>query len=269
MSSRLRGSDLLDTVPGRLFVARLTRNGAMHGDNRCRNAFLRSLTSHSLVSDAQTDISSYLFGNGMDTALQVDVRDPAIVATAEAVADELGSPTRDTFTSPQRHSGRVEVLVQPRVRNRPSSAEVLPDGALWTGTPLEGDVDTWTRSRSNNPEFVYELRFSPPTVKVSRIDSDGDWRRLITTHPRAGSGTLRPDWVSVAHDCDAVHLSLAGLLTAHPRLSEVHPADSVNGYGHSQSGPRAGVGDWSTVNTAWMALPRDYEWTVLRRMRDR
>lgn len=221
-----------------------------------------------LLWEAQKDISAYLYGTGMDNALQVDTRDPAIVAMAAAIADELGSPTRDTFTSPQRHSGRVETLAPPSVRNRTGSTEVLPDGALWTATPLDDGVDTWTHSRESDPEFVYELRFAPTSVKVARIDSHDDWRRLITVHPRLGSGTRSLDWNSIAGHVDAVHLSLAGLLTAHPRLSELPPADSCDGYSHSRTGPWAGVGDWSTVSTAWMALPRDHEWTMLHRLRD-
>lgn len=267
MSSRLRGSDLVDTVPGRNFVAGFARDFDRDAQDLSINEFLRGLSMDTLLWEAQKDISTYLYGTGMDDALQVNTRDPAIVAMAAAIVEELGSPTRDTFTSPQRHSGRVETLAPPSVRNRTGSTEVLPDGALWTATTLDDGVDTWTHSRESEPEFVYELLFAPTSVKVARIDSHDDWRRLITAHTRHGSDTSRPDWKHVAQNLDAVHLSLAGLLAAHPRLSEVPPNDSRDGYRHSQSSPWAGVGHWSTVSTAWMRLPHNYEWNALHRFR--
>ena len=105
MSSRLRGSDFVDTVPGRNFVAGFAQDFDRDAQDLSINEFLRGLSMDTLLWEAQKDISTYLYGTGMDDALQVDTRDPAIVAMAAAIAEELGSPTRDTFTSPQRHRG--------------------------------------------------------------------------------------------------------------------------------------------------------------------
>ncbi|MET4048864.1 MULTISPECIES: hypothetical protein [unclassified Rhodococcus (in: high G+C Gram-positive bacteria)] len=254
---------LLDTVPGRTFVSGMVDDFQRAGAGLSAEAFLRSRSMAELVWAVQGDISGYLYGGGLDDALSVDPHDPGIVAMAEATVAELDAPSRETFTSPQRHHGCVDVLRQPRVTNRRASSEVLPAGALWTATPLAGGVDTWTHSReTDDPENLYERHFDPAQVRVARVDSAADWVTLLHSHARvdSASGTVYPDWVSIASSVDAVHLSLLGLLTAHPRLSEVPAADSRDNYGHSKSGAWPGVGDWSTVSTAWIVLPEHRRW---------
>ncbi|WP_256978114.1 hypothetical protein [Rhodococcus sp. 14-2470-1a] len=213
------------------------------------------------VFAAQLDIRSYLYSSGLAEVMAIDPCRPDMVAMADAIAAELATVDRDTFTSPQRHSGHVEVLRQPHVTNRKSASETLPAGALWTATPLADDLDTWTESReSDAPTDTYELNFDPDAVHVVRIDSASDWADLLQHHPRGHSDTLYPDWAAIATHCDAVHLSLAGLLTAHPPLTDTAVDASAQGYAHSKSGPWAGVGDWSAVSTAWMRLPRNRIW---------
>lgn len=261
--------DLLDTVPGRTFVAGLVDDYLRAGGDNSRSAFLQSLSMDTLVWAATNDISSYLYGAGMDAALSVDPTDTNIVAMAVAVATELSAPSRDTFTSPQHHEGATGPLRTPPVTNRRGSSEVLPDGAFWTSTPL-GDCSksSWTYSReTNTPAEIHELHFDPTEIRVARIDSATDWSTLLRSHTRADSspGTLFPDWVSIAEHYDAVHLSLLGLLSAHPRLSEVAASDSSQNYAHSKMGTWAGVGDWSTVSTAWIRLPRHRRWAPMIR----
>ncbi|MDZ7910237.1 MAG: hypothetical protein U5O16_00065 [Rhodococcus sp. (in: high G+C Gram-positive bacteria)] len=254
---------LLDTVPGRTFVSGMVDDYQRSGAGLSEAAFLRSRSMAELVWAAQGDISGYLYGGAFDDALSVDPHDPGIVAMAEATVAELAAPSREMFISPQRHHGCVDVLRQPRATNRRASREVLPAGALWTATPLDGDVDTWTHSReTDEPENLYEIHFKPTQIRVARIDSAADWITLLRSHARIDptAGTMYPDWDSIASSVDAVHLSLLGLLTAHPRLSEVPATDSRDNYGHSKSGAWAGVGDWSTVSTAWIVLPEHGRW---------
>ncbi|WP_143545955.1 hypothetical protein [Rhodococcus sp. 14-1411-2a] len=256
---------LLETVPGRTFVSGLIDDHRRAGAGLSAVAFLRSRSMAELVWAAQGDVSGYLYGGGLDDASSIDPHDPDIVAMAEATAAELAASHRQMFTSPQRHHGCVDVLRQPRVTNRRAPSEVLPAGALWTATPLDGGVDTWTHSReTDDAENLYELHFDPAQVRVARIDSAADWVTLLRSHARidSASGTVYPDWDSIASSVDAVHLSLLGLLTAHPRLSEVPAADSRDNYGHSKSGAWPGVGDWSTVSTVWMVLPEHGRWAL-------
>lgn len=258
--------DLLDTVPGRLFVEGMVADYRRTSGEVSRSAFLQSLSMDDLVWSATVDISSYLYSNGIDTALSLDPVDPENVAMAAAIASELSAPCRDTFTSPQHHEGAVGPLRAPQVTNRRGGGEVLPAGAFWTSTPLGGGKNSWTYGReSNEPAQLSELHFDPTEVRVARIDSAADWYTLLRSHTRADSspGTLYPDWVSIAKHYDAVHLSLTGLLTAHPRLSDVAATDSSQNYSHSKTGAWAGVGDWSTVSTAWMTLPRSRRWTPM------
>ncbi|MBY6540297.1 hypothetical protein HQ325_16610 [Rhodococcus sp. BP-349] len=224
--------------------------------------FMRMQSLDDLVRAAQLDVRTYLYGNGIDEAAQVDPNDLGIVSMANAVAGELNSQRCDTFTSPQRHSGQVHTLASPRVRNRGAARGVLPAGALWTATPLADETDTWTHSRESEPNAVYELHFTPAEIDVKKIGSAADWRRLIADHPRNTSEDLSPNWDVIAVRAAAVHLSLAGLLTAHPQLTDRVAAPS-DGYRHSRSGPWAGVGDWPTVSTAWMTLPEKYTWTTV------
>ncbi len=228
------------------------------------SVFLQSLSLNELVWSATIDVRSYLYSTGIDDALCVDPTDPGTLAMAAAIAAELSLSSRDTFTSPQHHDGIVGPLRAPHVTNRIGTTEVLPNGAFWTSTPLTEHVNSWTYGReSNQPPVVGELSFDPTEVRVARIDSATDWSNLLRTHPRADStaGTLHPDWVSIATRYEAVHLSLLGLLTAHPPLSEVAARDSTENYAHSKMGAWAGVGDWTTISTAWMKLPRARHWT--------
>lgn len=263
---QIAGPDLLDTVPGRTFVAGLVEDYLSASDGVSRSMFLHSLSQDELVWSATNDVSSYLYSAGIDAALCVDPADPGTVAMAAAIAVELSLPSRDTFTSPQHHDGAVGPLRLPHVTNRRGCAEVLPDGAFWTSTPLTEHISSWTYSReTNQPAHIDELHFDPTEIRVARIDSAADWCSLLRAHTRADSttGTLHPDWVSIATEYEAVHLSLSGLLTAHPPLSEVAATGSSQNYAHSKIGAWAGVGDWSTVSTAWIKLPRSRRWTPM------
>ena len=60
MSSRLRGSDFVDTVPGRNFVAGFAQDFDRDAQDLSINEFLRGLSMDTLLWEAQKDISTYL-----------------------------------------------------------------------------------------------------------------------------------------------------------------------------------------------------------------
>lgn len=185
---QIAGPDLLDTVPGRTFVAGLVDDYRRASDVVSRSMFLRALSQDELVWTATNDVSSYLYSAGIDAALCVDPTDPGTVAMAAAIAAELSLPSRDTFTSPQHHEGAVGPLRLPHVTNRRGSAEVLPHGAFWTSTPLTDHINSWTYSReTNQPADIGELHFDPTDIRVARIDSAADWCSLLRAHTRADS----------------------------------------------------------------------------------
>lgn len=260
------GKALLDTVPGRTFVAGVVDDYIRSGGDATRSSYLRSLAMADMVFTAQMDVSSYLYGAGIDDASNVSPLDGDTAQMADAIAVELARPDRDTFTTPQHHLGHADILRAPQIANRRSPSEVLPSGALWTSTPLVDGIDSWTYSRENvDPIDTYELHFEPRSIRVARIDSASDWGELLRSHSRddSKSETLYPDWRSISKVYDAVHLSLIGLLTAHPSLSEVVATDSRQNYAHSKMGKWAGVGDWSTVSTAWLTLPDQRRWVLV------
>jgi hypothetical protein len=64
------------------------------------------------------------------------------------------------------------------------------------------------------PIAQYRMEIDP-NARVYEVASPSAWHRLCVFYPaKRESGELVPDWPRVAHDWDAVHLSLGGLLTA-------------------------------------------------------
>ncbi len=88
----------------RYFVDGMARDHRSTAPSMSDAEFMHMQSLDDLVWAAQIDVRTYLYGNGIDEAAEVDPNDPGIVSMANAVAGELNSPRRDTFTSPQRHS---------------------------------------------------------------------------------------------------------------------------------------------------------------------
>ncbi|MDO1481902.1 hypothetical protein HND73_25395 [Rhodococcus ruber] len=257
-------ANLLDTVPGRMLVQWHLRAYRTADPQPSVTEFVEADSLEDFVENALLIIREYLYGNGANEILDLPVTSPAVREMSEAICDALRAPSRDTLVNPQVHQGAVTELSVPRVRNR-ARPGALPDGAFWTATPLDdGTSDTWGASgenlRSATDPARYTVHFDPDVARIVRIDTADDWAELIAAHPLEYRGAHVPDWPSIAERWDAVHLSALGLLCAHPRLSEV-PYDryEAGGYRHSQSGPWPGVGDWSTVSTAWLRIPERFE----------
>jgi hypothetical protein len=237
---------LLDTFPGRLFIEHML---SVQGWGM----------PESLIGAATWAISRYLYSDGCLGVTHFDANEPQL---RESAAVGLAALTAlPTFDSPQIHQGTIGELRAPHISNRePLSA--LPDGAFWTSTPITEDDDSWTVSGENlrRERPRWEVHFDVTRVRVARIDSARDWADLIDSNTATGSDSKYPDWPAIAESWDAVHVSPAGLLLAHPTISTT-PFSSTDGsgYAHSEAGPYASVAAWSAVSTAWLREPPSVE----------
>jgi hypothetical protein len=212
-----------------------------------------------LIRAANWAVGRYLYSEGCLDVADFDLAEPELrECDAVGLAALTGLPT---FDSPQIHQGTIGELRAPSIGNRkPLSA--LPDGALWTSSPITENEDSWTLCGENLRREMprWEVHFDVTRVRVARIDSARDWADLIDSNTAAGSGCKYPDWPAIAESWDAVHLSPAGLLLAHPKISTTRfSTTDGSGLAHSQSGPYASVGAWSAVSTAWLREPPGVE----------
>ncbi|WP_077101126.1 hypothetical protein [Mycobacterium terramassiliense] len=240
------GESLLDTFPGRLFIEDMRSFGGLAIPER-------------LVRAAAWSVSGYLYSDRWLDVAGLDVDDPELRAYDAAGLAALSGLT--AFGSPQIHQGTLTEWRAPNIRNRePLSA--LPNGAFWTSTPITDGEDTWTLCGENlkRESPRWEVHFDAKRVRVARIDSAGDWAELIDSHSATAGGCKYPDWPAIAESWDAVHLSPAGLLLAHPKISDTpfDPTDA-SGRAHSEAGRYASVAHWSAVSTAWLRVPPDAE----------
>lgn len=237
---------LLDTFPGRLFIADMQSFGGL-------------AIPEDLIRTAARAVGSYLYSDRCDEVAHLDVDD--VEACTYDAAGLAALSALPSFGSPQIHQGTIGELRAPQISNRePLSA--LPKGAFWTSTPVTDHEDSWTLSLENQARESprWEVHFDAARVRVGRIDSAADWAELIDLHSVAAGGCRYPDWPAIAESWDAVHLSPAGLLLAHPKISTTPFATTDgSGYAHSEAGPYASVAHWSTVSTAWLRVPPDTE----------
>jgi hypothetical protein len=227
------GESLLDTFPGRLFIEDMRSFGGL------------ALPEH-LIHAAGRAVGGYLHSDRYLDVADFDVDDPELRKyDAAGLAALAGLPA---FGSPQIHQGSVNELRVPSIGNRkPLSA--LPAGAFWSSTPITDEEDTWTLCGENlkRESPRWEIHFDVTRVRVARIDSARDWAALIDANPAVSDGRKYPDWPAIADSWDAVHLSPAGLLLAHPKISTTRFSSYV------------GVGAWSAVATAWLREPPGVE----------
>lgn len=239
MSTR---ESLLDTFPGRLFIERMRSFGGLG-------------MPEDVIGATAWAVGSYLYSDRCGEVAHLDVNDVELRKYDAAGLAALSA--LPSFGSPQIHQGTGGELRSPTVRNRePLSA--LPNGAFWTSTPVTADEDSWTLCLENlkRESPRWEVHFDAARVRVARIASARDWAELIDSHSATAGGCKYPDWPAIAESWDAVHLSPAGLLLAHPKIS-ANPFTTTDGsgYAHSQAGPYASVATWSAVSTAWLREP--------------
>ncbi|WP_204081360.1 hypothetical protein [Mycobacterium riyadhense] len=243
---------LLDTFPGRLFIEHLRY--------RCPAgiapaAFVSAMQPEDLIRAAASAVGGYLYSGDCLGVVHLDANDPELLEFNTAGLAALSKLS--TFESPQIHQGTVREFRAPSIDNR-DDLSPLPRGAFWTSTPITDSEDSWTASGENvdreRPRL--EVHFDTTLVRVARVDSARDWAALIDSNAVTARGCKYPDWPAIAESWDAVHLSAAGLLLAHPTISTTpFITTDGSGYAHSQAGPYASVAAWSAVSTAWLREP--------------
>lgn len=245
---------LLDTIPGRLFIETLAWFWSTGADESV-SEYVRGLSADDLLSHATRAVGSYLYSNDPVAAARLDASSCRRLDLDVAARWALDG--WQPFGSPQVHQGSVTEVRAPVVANR-SGFGSLPQGAFWTATPLGPRADSWGECGENLSRGAprCEVHFDVADTTVAIIRTAADWVRLIAPDAVDVDGTLHPNWPAIARRYDAVHLTVSGLLLAHPRLSQTpFASDDGSGYAHSVSGPYVGVGNWSTVSTAWMHRP--------------
>lgn len=257
------GESLLDTFPGRLFIEQLRSGHCFSGASAME--IVAAMTPEDLVRGATAAVRRYLYSDACLDVVNLDV-DELALRELDA-AGRVALSRLSTFDSPQIHqgTGAIGKLRAPTIRNR-DGLSALPGGAFWTSTPLTDDDDSWTVSGENlhRESPRWEVHFDVKRVPVLRIDSARDWADLIESHPLKARDCKYPDWPAIAESWNAVHLSPAGLLLAHPTIS-TSPFTTTDGSGlaHSQAGFYVSVAAWSVVSTAWLREPPDAKFTPI------
>ncbi|MGU3645407.1 hypothetical protein ACLBXX_10605 [Microbacterium sp. C23T] len=151
------------------------------------------------------------------------------------------------------------------VRERPDDPAAPWSGPWWSIPPTslvrttralagDGPAGLWFVEDSLGQEAASATPVDVYPARVVEIDGPEDWARLCAQHPLDVTASRRqdwyrvtgldrrwiiPDWVAVAAEADAVHLSVAGYLSTATRLIEV-------------DGDRASVlAGWNPDETFW------------------
>jgi hypothetical protein len=99
----------------------------------------------------------------------------------------------------------------------PGIAPCRPREALYTSTtvgPLPGTWLCYAWEGLKSPPFAIWHVPVRPEARIYEIHRPDDWTALSRRYPAEVDGLAVPDWLAVADDYDAVHLSMAGFLTA-------------------------------------------------------
>lgn len=123
-----------------------------------------------------------------------------------------------------------------------------PEGALWTSSLLPDGTSAWTEVEDvvgdSGRRPVWVLEFDEPASRIFTIATAEDYLQLVGEFPeRRLDGYLTVNWVDVAKDYDAVHLTASGLLDTHATSSQAGAA-TVRLWG------------WDAECTAWLRHPR-------------
>lgn len=153
-------------------------------------------------------------------------RDSSLVAYLGRVAPELVTGPLDTSSQLWTTTGRSpsngcgpseEHFVAPHRRH---SAVTQPhEFGLWTSTASLAGVSMWRAYMEPErhpggapvPWHTWLLRIEAG-VKVVEIRSAVEWTKLACLYPRACAGRLYPDWVAIAQEFDAVHMTLPAVV---------------------------------------------------------
>jgi hypothetical protein len=181
------------------------------------------------------------------------------------VAEELkGRLSGGWFAEPTPTPAQAHFAVEPghpRValaHPPPDSTRVVDDkprGAWWTSSMLPDGTSCWSRSESlvGTPETraagehparrEHWTTVDLTAARIHRIERAADYAALLAEYPLEASAFPRVDWIAVAGDFDAVHLTARGLV-----YTQDVPIDTLRG-------PSALRG-WNCESTAWLTEPK-------------
>jgi hypothetical protein len=192
---------------------------------------------------------------GPETGPDVDPRPVAAELEARLSAGWFAEPTP---TSAQAHFGAVGehsrvALALPDHRGT-RVIDDKPNGAWWTSSMLPDGTSCWSRAESlvGTPETRAAGQFPArqehwitvdvAAARIHRIERPVDFSVLLEEYPLSGSVFPRVDWIAVAADFDAVHLTARGL---------VYTQDVPIGTSRGHSALRG----WNCESTAWLTEP--------------
>lgn len=173
-------------------------------------------------------------------------RAPELDRIAAAVMRRVstGPLSATTPRSPQARFTRDAMPSSVMVTDRPTQDD-KPAGALWTSSFLPDGTSMWQWgewAEFGRDRPLLALTFDPADVRLCTIGSPADYERLVNRYPYPASTHTQVHWTRLAEDFDAVHLTVAGLLTA-----QHVPVDTPHG-------PAVLTG-WDAESTAWLRLP--------------
>jgi hypothetical protein len=186
--------------------------------------------------------------------------DDDLVPLAGTLEDRLGNGwfAEPTPTADQAYFAVTEGISQVALTRPPLGSTAViddkPRGAWWTSSRLPDGTSCWSRGESliGTPETRARGEFVPRTehwstldvadAAIYRIESTSDFARLLVDYPLEGSAFPRVDWVTVAADFDAVHLSARGLV-----YTQSVPIETSQG--------TSALRGWNCESTAWLRTP--------------
>jgi hypothetical protein len=148
---------------------------------------------------------------------------------------DVAEPARSRFVEP-RAAGPAQLL-SPK-----------PFGlGLYTSTATRAGPSMWRIYLDSYygsdlyplPWYTWKLGPAPAEVRVLEIAGAGDWASFVERYATAGGGLLYPDWLQVARDLDAVHVTPRAVVAA-------------QGFSFPVAGGVTAPAFWDVETTLWL-----------------
>lgn len=124
-------------------------------------------------------------------------------------------PSEDTPAPP--HEGR---FIEPSFA-LDQKADVKPLGmGLYTSTATSAGCSLWRALLGPHGSMLYPLPWYTwelevdIDIQVAEIVSAAEWVEFVCAHARVSDGMVYPDWVNIAREFDAVHVTLPAIAAA-------------------------------------------------------
>lgn len=128
-----------------------------------------------------------------------------------------------------------------------------PRGGLWTSTLIDNSNSAWSLfPESRRSQLWTPVADVTSSVVVLELNRPSHWVALCRSYPRSmQNGMVNPDWVKVANDYDAVHLTMGGLLSIQLAALIV-------------DGERTVMSGWDVESTCWLKRPPIEHWRQIQ-----